>query len=57
MPKTISVVVSMFCLLAPLPAFAMQIFVKVPSGKTITLDVEASDSVENVKPKFKIKKA
>ncbi|MGD8119537.1 ubiquitin-like protein [Vibrio sp. TRT 2004] len=55
MQKTISVVVSMLCLLAPLPAFAMQIFVKVPSGKTITLDVEASDSVENVKAKIEDK--
>lgn len=27
----------------------MQIFVKTPTGKTITLDVEATDSIENVK--------
>ena len=28
----------------------MQIFVKTLTGKTITLDVEASDTIENVKP-------
>ena len=27
----------------------MQIFVKTLTGKTITLDVESSDSIENVK--------
>ncbi len=37
------------------PAFAMQIFVKMPSGKTITLDVDASDSIENVKAKIQDK--
>lgn len=35
-----------------LPAQAMQIFVKDSLGKTITLDVEANDTIENVK--FKI---
>jgi ubiquitin len=33
----------------------MQIFVKTTSGKTITLDVESSDSVENVKQKIQDK--
>ena len=28
---------------------AMQIFVKTLTGKTITLEVEASDTIENVK--------
>merc|ERR1712158_300974 len=32
----------------------MQIFVKTLTGKTITLEVEASDTIENVKAKFKI---
>ena len=32
-------------------AVAMQIFVKTLTGKTITLDVEASDSIDNVKAK------
>ena len=30
----------------------MQIFVHIPSGTTITLDVEPSDSIENVKAKI-----
>ena len=38
-----------------LPAHAMQIFVKTAEGGTITLDVEASDSVENVKAKIQDK--
>ena len=33
----------------------MQIFVKTLAGKTITLDVEASDSIENVKQKIQDK--
>ncbi len=34
------------------PAFAMQIFVKTVAGRTITLEVEPSDSIENVKAKI-----
>ena len=30
----------------------MQIFIKTLTGKTITIDVEASDTVENVKAKL-----
>ena len=33
------------------PANAMQVFVKTPTGTTVTLEVEPSDSVENVKAK------
>ena len=33
-------------------ANAMQIFVKTLTGKTITLDVEPSDTIENVKQKI-----
>lgn len=36
-------------------AMAMQIFVKHPAGKTITLDVEPSDTMENVKAKIQDK--
>ena len=36
-------------------ASAMQIFVKTLTGKTITLDVEQSDSIENVKAKIQDK--
>ena len=34
----------------------MQIFVKTLTGKTITLDVEPSDTIENVKQKIQDKK-
>ncbi|WP_146215656.1 ubiquitin-like protein [Hoeflea marina] len=37
------------------PAHAMQIFVKTPTGKTITLDVEGSDSIQSVKSKIQEK--
>lgn len=36
-------------------AFAMQIFVKTESGKTITLEVEPGDSIDNVKAKIQDK--
>ena len=39
-------------LLVPLDALAMQIFVKTATGKTIILEVEPSDSIENVKAKI-----
>ena len=35
--------------------FKMQIFVKTLTGKTITLEVEPSDSIENVKAKIQDK--
>ena len=31
----------------------IQIFIKTLTGKTITLDVEASDTIENIKQKIK----
>jgi ubiquitin len=37
------------------PPTAMQIFVKTLTGKTITLEVEPSDSIENVKAKIQDK--
>jgi ubiquitin len=36
-------------------AIAMQIFVKTLTGKTITLEVESSDTIENVKQKIQDK--
>ena len=35
-------------------AVKMQIFVKTLTGKTITLEVEASDTIENVKAKIQV---
>lgn len=37
------------------PAAALQIFVKLPSGKIIALEVEANDTVENVRSKIQEK--
>jgi hypothetical protein len=37
------------------PAFAMQLFIRTPTGKTLVLDVEPSDSIENVKAKVQDK--
>ncbi len=48
-------VLAIFVLSTASPALAMQIFVKTPAGKTITLDVEPSDSIENVKAKIEDK--
>ena len=42
-------------LLAPLDALAMQIFVKTLTGKTIVLEVEPSDTIDNVKTKIQDK--
>jgi ubiquitin len=40
-----------FLALGATSAIAMQIFVKTITGKTITLEVEPSDTIENVKDK------
>jgi ubiquitin len=44
-----------FVMLTSLNGFGMQIFVKTLTGKTITLDVEAGDSIENIKAKIQDK--
>ena len=41
--------------LTPVDAMAMQIFVKTATGKTITLEVEPSDTIDNVKTKIQDK--
>lgn len=53
--KLIAITLMLAITLTSGSAFAMQIFVKTLEGKTITLDVEASDSVENVKAKIEDK--
>jgi len=45
----ISVLVLALSFIGVSAAQAMQVFIKTPTGKTITLEVEPSDSVENVK--------
>ncbi|WP_442603949.1 S-layer homology domain-containing protein [Paenibacillus sp. KN14-4R] len=54
MKKKISMLLVIFALMGVFnsTAYAMQIFVKTLTIKTITLDVEASDSIENVKQKI-----
>ncbi len=42
-------------LLMSASALAMQIFIRMPDGKIITLDVEPSDTIENVKQKIQDK--
>ena len=46
------IVMGYIFLSTPTSAFAMQVFVKPASGATLTLDVEPSDTTENVKTKI-----
>ena len=48
-------IVLMLALFVAPAANAMQIFVKTLTGKTITLEVEPSDTIENVKAKIQDK--
>jgi len=49
--KTASILLILLILIT-CNAFSMQIFVKTLTGKTITLDVEQTDSIEKVKQKI-----
>lgn len=54
--KNVITTATLCCLLLlPLPAMAMQLFVKTLTGKTITLEVEPSDTIDNVKQKIQDK--
>ena len=52
---TILFVLGAFILLGNTKVYAMQIFVKTLTGKTITLEVESGDSIDNVKQKIQEK--
>lgn len=41
-----------FCLSGATTAWAMQLFVETPTGKIITLEIEASDTIDSVKSKI-----
>src|ERR1700754_665841 len=51
----VAVLTTLLLCAAPAAASAMQIFVKTLTGKTITLEVESSDTIENVKQKIQDK--
>lgn len=52
--RFLAILISILVLAQPL-LFSMQIFVKTLTGKTITLEVELTDSIENVKQKIQDK--
>ncbi|WP_196778332.1 ubiquitin-like protein, partial [Malaciobacter halophilus] len=55
MKKRVSLKILAILLICSSNLMAMQIFIKTLTGKTITLDVEASDSIENIKAKIQDK--
>ena len=55
MLKKISLIIVIFFLSTSSGWGAMQIFVKTLAGKTITLDVEANDTIQNIKAKIQDK--
>lgn len=55
MTKIVRAVVMIVTLCVGTEAFAMQIFVKTQTSKTITLEVEPGDSIDNVKAKIQDK--
>ena len=55
MTKIVRAVIMIAAVCVGAEAFAMQIFVKTLSGKTVTLEVEPGDSIDNVKAKIQDK--
>ena len=53
--RTMSVLMAFSIIAIPMQVYGMQIFVKDLNGKTITLEVEPGDSIENVKAKIQDK--
>ena len=47
-----ALIATVLLLAAGIELAAMQIFIKTPSGKTVTLEVEPSDTIDNVKSKI-----
>lgn len=52
---SVCITIGIFTSLLPVPASAMQIFVKTVTGKHITLEVEPTDRIEDVKAKIQDK--
>ena len=50
-----SIMTALLGLLLTMPVSAMQIFVRTLTGKTVTLEVESSDTIENIKQKIQEK--
>ena len=50
-----SIMTAVFGVLLTMPASAMQIFVRTLTGKTVTLEVESNDTIENIKQKIQEK--
>lgn len=53
--KMNKIMLFLFIAFSSLNGYGMQIFIKTLTGKTITLDVEAGDTIENVKAKIQDK--
>lgn len=55
MKKLIAIMLVITCVFASVSACAMQIFVKTPTGRNITLEVEPDDSIDAIKAKIQEK--
>ena len=55
MPKIVRAVVMIAAVCVGIEAMAFQIFVRTLTGKTVTLEVESNDTIENIKQKIQEK--